>query len=119
MANTPPRRRSTILGFCYFGAVEGSGVLAPLVGYLIDRFRLFNSVRHERNCHACRGDRLHDPACTAAELARRICQLMKLHVGIVAQRLPDIARAMQEDGMSAQDVYDRSAYAARYTDVVP
>ena len=38
MANTPVSRRSTVLGLYYFGAMEGSGVLAPVVGYLIDRF---------------------------------------------------------------------------------
>ena len=27
-----------MLGVYYFGAMEGNGVLAPVVGYLIDRF---------------------------------------------------------------------------------
>jgi hypothetical protein len=27
-----------VLGFYFFGGMEGSGVLAPVVGYLIDRF---------------------------------------------------------------------------------
>ena len=38
MANTPPGRRSTVLGLYYFGGMEGSGVLAPVVGFLIDRY---------------------------------------------------------------------------------
>ena len=38
LAESPPRRRSTVLGVYYFGAMEGNGVLAPVVGYLIDRF---------------------------------------------------------------------------------
>ena len=38
MASTPVSRRSTILGLYYFGAMEGSGVLAPVIGFLIDRF---------------------------------------------------------------------------------
>ena len=38
VAHTSPRRRSTILGLYYFGGIEGSGVLAPVVGVLIDRF---------------------------------------------------------------------------------
>ncbi|MBE9505597.1 MAG: MFS transporter [Chloroflexi bacterium] len=33
-----PRNRSTILGFYYFGSMEGSGILAPVVGFLIDRY---------------------------------------------------------------------------------
>jgi len=31
-------QRSTVLGLYYFGSMEGSGVLAPIFGYLIDRF---------------------------------------------------------------------------------
>ncbi|MCK5586350.1 hypothetical protein KAJ02_09800, partial [Candidatus Bipolaricaulota bacterium] len=38
VAHTGTRRRSTILGLYYFGGIEGSGVLAPIVGFLIDRF---------------------------------------------------------------------------------
>ncbi|MFW6056036.1 MAG: MFS transporter [Chloroflexota bacterium] len=38
LAESPRGRRSTVLGIYYFGAMEGNGVLAPVVGYLIDRF---------------------------------------------------------------------------------
>ena len=38
ITGTSERRRSTVLGICYFGVVEGAGVLTPLVGYLIDQF---------------------------------------------------------------------------------
>ncbi len=38
VANTPTGKRSSVLGLYYFGAMEGSGVLAPVVGFLIDRF---------------------------------------------------------------------------------
>lgn len=38
VAQSSPRNRSTILGFYYFGAMEGSGVLAPVIGLLIDHF---------------------------------------------------------------------------------
>ena len=44
---------------------------------------------------------------------------MRLHVGIVAERLPEISRAMREHGIGVQEVYDKSAIVARYTDVVP
>ena len=50
---------------------------------------------------------------------RQVCQLMRLHVGIVAERLTDISRAMRQHGIGVQDLYERSAYVARYTDVVP
>jgi predicted MFS family arabinose efflux permease len=36
IGHTRGKNRSTILGIYYFSAMEGSGVLAPLVGYLID-----------------------------------------------------------------------------------
>ncbi len=36
--HTPADRRSSVLGLYYFGSMEGSGVLAPVVGFLIDRF---------------------------------------------------------------------------------
>ena len=38
VGHTPPSKRSSVLGFYYFGSMEGSGVLAPVVGYLIDHF---------------------------------------------------------------------------------
>ena len=38
VAWSSPKNRSTILGFYYFGAMESGGVLAPVVGFLIDRF---------------------------------------------------------------------------------
>jgi FSR family fosmidomycin resistance protein-like MFS transporter len=38
MRQTPIRNRSTILGIYYFTAMEGGGVLTPVIGYLIDRF---------------------------------------------------------------------------------
>jgi MFS family permease len=34
---TPEKRRSTALGFYFFGSMEGTGVLTPLLGYSIDR----------------------------------------------------------------------------------
>ncbi len=36
--HTPDGKRSSVLGLYYFGSIEGSGLLAPVVGFLIDRF---------------------------------------------------------------------------------
>lgn len=36
ISETPPGRRSTILGIYFFSGMEGGGVLTPLVGYMID-----------------------------------------------------------------------------------
>jgi DHA1 family purine base/nucleoside efflux pump-like MFS transporter len=38
IANTPERRRSTILGAYYFVSMEVGGLLTPVMGYLIERF---------------------------------------------------------------------------------
>jgi len=38
LGQTPERRRSTILGIYYFSAMEGGGILTPVMGYLIDNF---------------------------------------------------------------------------------
>jgi radical SAM protein with 4Fe4S-binding SPASM domain len=47
------------------------------------------------------------------------CQLMRLHVGIIQERIDDIAAALKKNNISLQDIYARSAFLARYTDVVP
>ena len=57
--------------------------------------------------------------CGSRERTLQICQLMRLHVGIVQERIVDILTGLRRNGISLQDVYDRSAYIARYTDVVP
>ena len=51
--------------------------------------------------------------------SHQICQLMRLHVGIVQERLEDIQDALKKNNISLQNVYDRSAFLAKYTDVVP
>ena len=38
MRQTPIRSRSTILGVYYFTAMEGGGILTPVIGSMIDRF---------------------------------------------------------------------------------
>jgi len=38
VGHTPGGKRSTVLGMYYFGSMEGSGVLAPVLGYLIDHY---------------------------------------------------------------------------------
>jgi len=38
IAHTPEHRRSTIMGIYYFAGMEAGGLLAPVMGYFIDRF---------------------------------------------------------------------------------
>lgn len=53
------------------------------------------------------------------ERTMQICQLMRLHVGIVQERMDDITGALARAGITSDALYDTSAYMARYTDVVP
>ncbi|MFH1647846.1 MAG: radical SAM protein [Chloroflexota bacterium] len=55
----------------------------------------------------------------SGERTRQICRLMRLHVGLVQARLPEIIDGFTRHGLGPQDLYDRSAYITRYTDVVP
>jgi len=43
IGQTSERNRSTILGIYYFGAIEGIGILTPVVGYFIDQFGFYAS----------------------------------------------------------------------------
>jgi len=53
------------------------------------------------------------------ERTYQYCRLMRLHIGVVMDYLPKIAVAMKKYRMSCQHLYDRSAFLAKYTDVVP
>jgi len=41
--HTPAKHRSTVLGFYFFGNMEGNGVLTPALGYLIDHLGFHTS----------------------------------------------------------------------------
>jgi len=41
--NTPERRRATILGLYFSAGMEGSGLLIPVIGYLIDRVGFYST----------------------------------------------------------------------------
>ncbi|MFO8090432.1 MAG: MFS transporter [Desulfatiglandaceae bacterium] len=43
ISNTSRKRRSTILGIYYFGSRGGTGVAAPIIGLLIDRYGFYAS----------------------------------------------------------------------------
>ncbi len=43
VSHTSRRNRSTILGIYYFAGMEGSGILTPVMGYLIDQFGFYTS----------------------------------------------------------------------------
>lgn len=43
VGNTSPHNRSTILGIYYFCAMEGGGILTPIIGYSIDRIGFYTT----------------------------------------------------------------------------
>ena len=43
VSQSPQHLRSTILGIYFFCAIEGGGVLTPVIGYFIDRFGFYSS----------------------------------------------------------------------------
>ena len=47
------------------------------------------------------------------------CMLMRLHVGIVQENINEIYRLLNKYKISLQNIYDQSAFLAKYTDVVP
>ena len=53
------------------------------------------------------------------ERTYQYCQLMRLHVGIIQDRISDILRGLEKNGITLQALYDQSAFLANYTDVVP
>ena len=53
------------------------------------------------------------------ERTYQYCQLMRLHVGIIQDRISDILGGLERNGITLQALYDQSAFLADYTDVVP
>jgi len=92
----------------------GEEELASLVGYK----KLLGC--YECGVHAYCGGRCPVQALTGSrERTLQYCQLMRLHVQTVRDRLPEIKRALKRHGIALQNIYDQSAFMARYTDVTP
>ena len=53
------------------------------------------------------------------ERTRQICQLMRLHVGIIQEYLDEIVRSVKDHNITPQYIHGHSAFLAKYTDVVP
>ena len=53
------------------------------------------------------------------ERTYQYCQLMRLHVGIIQDRISDILGGLERNEITLQTLYDQSAFLADYTDVVP
>jgi uncharacterized protein len=92
----------------------GAEELAALVKY-----------KESLDCYECGvhdycGGRCPVQALTGSpERTLQYCQLMRLHVGVVKDRIPEIKKALKRHGITLQNIYDQSAFIARYTDVTP
>jgi radical SAM protein with 4Fe4S-binding SPASM domain len=51
--------------------------------------------------------------------ALEYCQLMRLHIAVVQEYVPEILASLKKNSLSIQDVWDRSDCLTAYTDVVP
>ncbi len=70
--------------------------------------------------HPYCGGRCPVQAATGAfSLLSQYCALMRLHVAVVQEYLPEIARLLTQQHISLQTLYDRSACLAQFTDVTP
>jgi uncharacterized protein len=93
----------------------------------VDEHDLNSLVEYKEwlGCHACGVHFYCGGRCPVQVLAGskertyQYCQLMRLHVGIVQERISDIFEAIKRNGMTLQEIFDRSAFLAKYTDVVP
>ncbi len=50
---------------------------------------------------------------------RQYCDLLRAHIGIVEQQVSEIKDILIEKNIGLQEIYDRSAFIVRYTDVTP
>jgi len=93
----------------------------------IDEYDLNSLVEYKEwlGCHECGVHFYCGGRCPVQVLAGskertyEYCQLMRLHVGIVQGRISDIFEGIKRNGMTLQQIFDRSAFLAKYTDVVP
>jgi radical SAM protein with 4Fe4S-binding SPASM domain len=96
------------------GDLEKNKDLSRLVAYKGD-LGCFRCPEHDYCGGRCPVQGLYG----SLERTRQYCRLMKIHVGVVRDRLAAIRRALRESRIGIQEIYDRSAYLTRFTDVTP
>jgi uncharacterized protein len=81
--------------------------------------------KQELGCYSCGAHWYCGGRCPVQALAGsrertlQVCKLMKLHVSTVKKNASHICKMLKKHGISSQQLYDRSAFITRYTDVVP
>lgn len=103
------------------GTIEDDGTLCLRDHSLHELAAYKNQLGcYQCGVHAYCGGRCPVQAITSSPLRLvQYCQLMRIHVGVVQQYMNDIVISMRKHGMTAQKIYDLSAYIARLTDVTP
>ncbi len=100
-------------------AAEGGIDIAPAT------LQSLVSYRDKLGCHSCNMYFYCGGRCPVQALAgspqrtEQICKLIHIHVNTVKQHTGYIGRMLSKHGITRQQVYDRSAFIARYTDVIP
>lgn len=81
--------------------------------------------KHRLGCYDCGvhpycGGRCPVQAATAGfETLSQYCALMRLHVAVVQDFLPDITNSLKKNDISLETLYNTSAYLTQFTDVTP
>jgi uncharacterized protein len=102
------------------------GAIAPDGSFDLDRPDLGHLISYKDplGCYTCGvhaycGGRCPVQAAAGPEILAQYCALMRLHVEIVQDHLPDIARLLKKHDISLQTLYNKSAYLTQFTDVTP
>ncbi len=95
-------------------AWKGNGLLKRLVAY-----------REVLKCETCGvyaycGGRCPVQVLTGApSRTLAYCELTRLFVGLVGERVPRLTELLRQKGFTPEDIYHHAAFLARYTDVIP
>ncbi len=102
------------------------GVIAPDGALDLNRPDLSHLIAYKEalgcyNCgvHSYCGGRCPVQAAAGPEILAQYCALMRLHVEVVQDYLPDIAGLLKKHDISLRTLYNESAFLTQFTDVTP
>lgn len=81
--------------------------------------------KEELGCYACPSHWYCGGRCPVQALAgsrertRQICDMVRLHINTIMRHVPHIRTLLKRYNIGSQQMYDRSAFITRYTDVMP
>jgi radical SAM protein with 4Fe4S-binding SPASM domain len=86
---------------------------------------LFTTYKSDLGCYECGVHNYCGGRCPVQALASeaegliQYCQLIRVHVGVVMDYIPQISELLAAHSITLQDLYDCSAVFAQFTDVTP